>query len=155
MQKTSAIVDQWDDGSTARTHAVTLFNSDLQLAAYYRTLSSGTDTTSTPPPPSPPPSAIQTLTVKAQGLSSRGTSDLSIQASIKNQTDGNIVQSGLTPVTTQVEAGTTYTVSVAGSKNAKFDQWDDGSTTKDKTITISPNDGNSTLTAYYHIKGRK
>lgn len=149
-----ATFDRWGDNSTSRTNTVTLPNADLEMTAYYRTLSSGgNDTSSTAPPP--PPVPIQTLTVSAQALSRDGSNELGVPATIKVQTNGTIVQSGSTPITTQAIAGTTYTVTVNDSKNLKFNQWDDGTTSRTRTIPISSADGNSTLTAYYSIKGKR
>ena len=150
-----ATFDHWGDNSTSRTDTVTLLNADSEIVAYYRTLGSGGNDTSSSQPPSPPPAPIQTLTVTAQAITGGGGSELTVPATIKVQTNGTIVQAGSTPITTQVIAGTPYTVTVNDSKNLRFDQWDDGTTSKTRTIIVSPADGNSTLTAYYKINGKR
>jgi hypothetical protein len=67
-----------------------------------------------------------------------------------SKTDGSIVSTGYTPLSTIVISGSTYQVTVSDYKNYKFDHWEDG--TKSKTRTITPS-SDMTLTAYFSKAG--
>lgn len=54
--------------------------------------------------------------------------------------------SSFTPTSIQLDAGKTYSVTVADYLDSKFSRWEDGSTSRTRTIELS---ANTTLTAYY------
>jgi hypothetical protein len=123
------LFDHWENGSTsiARTISIT---SDTTLTAYYST---GTTQVK--------------LTVRSADMNGRAITGVSTTIS---KTDGSIVSTGYTPLSTIVISGSTYQVTVSDYKNYKFDHWEDG--TKSKTRTITPS-SDMTLTAYFSKAG--
>jgi len=62
--------------------------------------------------------------------------------------DGTIVEEGFTPLTFTGDEGSRYTVTVSDFRNREFDHWDDYTTGKTRTITLSQD---TTITAYYDV----
>jgi hypothetical protein len=114
--------DHWEDGSKSSTRQVTV-NADTSLTAYY-----STGTTKV------------TLTVKTVGL------DGSPITGLWTVISGSGSATGFSPLSYTANAGSQYTVTMGEWQNYKFDHWEDGSTSKSRTIT--PN-SNTVLTAYY------
>ncbi|MGI0020603.1 MAG: hypothetical protein ACREAY_09035 [Nitrososphaera sp.] len=72
-----------------------------------------------------------------------------LRMSAKLRQGNELVTQGYTPFYFQGKVGDTYKVSVANFGSRVLDRWDDGSTSKDRTTTLS---GDSTLTASYRLK---
>jgi DNA-binding beta-propeller fold protein YncE len=60
--------------------------------------------------------------------------------------DGSVLKTGFTPLAFEVISGTDYKVSVANYDGKVFQQWDDGSTSKVRTVSLT---SDATLTATY------
>jgi hypothetical protein len=114
--------DHWESGSKSSTRQVTV-NTDTALTAYYSTGSTKV-----------------TLTIKSVGLD--GSSITGLWTVIS----GSGSATGFTPLSYTANAGSQYTITMGEYLNYKFDHWDNGSTSKSRTIT--PN-SNTVLTAYY------
>jgi hypothetical protein len=78
-----------------------------------------------------------------------GPNGESLRMSAKLRQGNELVTQGYTPFYFQGKVGDTYKVSVANFGSRVLDRWNDGSTSKDRTITLS---GDSTLTASYRLK---
>jgi hypothetical protein len=117
------VFDHWEDNSTARTRALTL-GTDTAITAYYRTSISG-----------------PVLTVNAVGPDG---SVRHMWTTIKS--GGATVQSGYAPLAYQGASGTAYTVAVSDYQDLVFDRWDNGSTDRARTVTLS---SATTLTAHF------
>ena len=113
--------DHWNDGSTIRQMTVTLKESTT-LTAHYKTT----------------PTKV-TLTIKSVGLSSPITGLWTVISDAGSTT-------GYTPLSYSANSGSQYTVTMGEYQNYVFDHWDNGSTSKSRTIT--PN-SNTVLTAFY------
>jgi hypothetical protein len=120
------VFDHWESGSKSSTRQVTM-NADTTLTAYYNTGSSTT------------PSKV-TITIKSVGL------DGSPITGLWTVISGAGSATGFTPLSYTANAGSQYTITMGEWQNFKFDHWDNGSTSKSRTVT--PN-GNIVLTAYY------
>jgi len=83
-----------------------------------------------------------TLTIKAEDSS--GTQLNGYYATLSQ--GGSQIQSGFSPAQFSVGAGQSYQVSVADYGDYVFSRWDDGTTSRTKTVSIS---GPATLTAHY------
>jgi hypothetical protein len=118
----SYVFDHWNDGSTTRQKSVTLKESTT-LTAYYKTLSTKV-----------------TLTIKSAGLGSSPITGLWTVIS------GAGSMTGFTPLSYTANSGSQYTVTMSDYQNYVFDHWDNGSTSKSRTITPT---SNTVLTAYY------
>jgi hypothetical protein len=114
--------DHWESGSKSSARQVTV-NADTSLTAYYST---GT--------------AKATLTIKTVGLDGSPITGLWTVISGSGSTNG------YSPLSYTASTGSQYTVTMGEWQNFKFDHWDNGSTSKSRTIT--PN-SNTVLTAYY------
>lgn len=116
--------DHWEDGSTSRSRAVTL-GTDTAITAYYRTGGiSG-----------------PVLTVNAVGP------DGSVRHMwMTIQSGSATVQSGYAPLAYQGVSGAAYTVSVSDYQDLVFDRWDNGSTDRARTVTLS---SATTITAHF------
>lgn len=114
--------DHWSDGSKSSTLKVPV-NADTAITAYYSTGSTEV-----------------TLTVKTVGLD--GSSITGLWTVIS----GSGSATGFSPLSYTANSGSQYTVTIGEWANYKFDHWDNGSTSKSRTIT--PN-SNTALTAYY------
>lgn len=117
------VFDHWDNGSANRTRTVTL-SADTTLTAYYKT--------------SVPSS---TLTVNAVGPDGSAQHMWTVI-----QSGDSIVQSGYTPLNYQGNSGATYAVSVSDYQDLVFDHWENGSTDRTRTVTLS---SATTVTAYF------
>ena len=78
-----------------------------------------------------------------------GPNGESLRMSARLRQGNELVTQGYTPFYFQGKVGDTYKVSIANFGSRILDRWDDGSTSKDRTITLS---GDSTLTASYRLK---
>lgn len=85
------------------------------------------------------------LTVNAR---SQDGSTLSMWASVVTQSTGSgyAFVSSFTPTSFPLDARNMYSVTVADYLDSKFSRWEDGSTSRTRTIELS---ANTTLTAYY------
>lgn len=63
--------------------------------------------------------------------------------------EGNVLEEGYTPLTFEGEVGSTYTVSVADFRDREFDHWDDDSDDRERTVTLEED---TTITAHYEIE---
>lgn len=118
------VFDHWEDGSTSRTRTVTL-GTDAAITAYYRTGDA----------------SGLALTVNAAGPEAAA---LHIWTTI--QAGSAVRQTGHTPLTYQGASGTAYTISVSDYQDLVFDRWENGSTDRTRTVTLS---SKTTLTAYF------
>ena len=116
----------WSDGGAA-AHSISTPASDTTYTARYTLTSTATH---------------YTLTVKSADLS--GSAISGYYAFI--QAGGATVQTGYTPLTYSGNAGTTYTVTVQDYGSVVFDHWDNGSTSRSRTVTLN---SDATLAAYY------
>jgi hypothetical protein len=88
------------------------------------------------------------LTILAEGSDDQA---LSMYAKVRQ--DGKIVKSGFTPFTFEGKKGETYQIGVANFGDNQFSQWEDGSTNqRNRTVTLSDDDGEATFTAQYTLK---
>lgn len=116
------VFDHWETGSKSSTRQVTV-NADTLLTAYYNT----------------GPTKV-TLTIKTVGL------DGSTITGLWTVISGAGSTTGFSPLTYTANAGSQYIITMGEWQNYKFDHWDNGSTSKSRTITP---DSNTVLTAYY------
>jgi glucose/arabinose dehydrogenase len=125
-----ATFDHWEDGSTSRTRSVTL-SGNAAITAFYRTSSS------------PPPSSYN-LSIRSADLS--GNAIAGYYSTISS--GGSVVQTGYTPLTYIGSIGASYVVAIEDYGDARFDHWEDGSTSRTRTVTLNTN---LILTAYFAI----
>lgn len=118
----SIFFDHWEDGSTSRTRAVTM-SENVVLTAYYRTPDSNT------------------LTVNAYDQNGIARN---MYTTIRE--GSTTVKMGFAPLTLEGTSGTTYSVTVSDYGNLFFDQWENESTSRVRTITL---DSDISITAYY------
>lgn len=90
--------------------------------------------------------AKDTAVVKVVAVGPNGEN---LRMSAKLRQGNELVTQGYTPFYFQGKVGDTYKVSIANFGSRVLDKWDDGSTNKDRIITLS---GDSTLTASYRLK---
>jgi hypothetical protein len=114
--------DHWDNGSTSRTRTLTL-DSDTTITAHYRTPS------------------IYNLVINSADTS--GNPITGYYTTIRS--GSTTVKTGFTPLTHTAGQGT-YTVSVSDYGKFEFDHWENESTARSRTVTLS---AHTTLTAYY------
>lgn len=114
--------DHWQGGGASSTRQVTL-SGDTTLTAVYGT---GDEQV--------------TLTIRSVALDGSAITGLWTVVSGAGST------TGFTPLSYTADAGSQYTVTMGEWQNYKFDHWDNGSTSKSRTVT--PN-SNIMLTAYY------
>jgi spherulation-specific family 4 protein len=119
------VFDHWDNGSTSSTRTITV-SKDTTLTAYY----------------SNAPKQVS-LTVKSAGLTGSSISGLWVE--IYSST-GSLLKTGYTPLSYTVNSGQSYTVIMGEWQNYVFDHWDNGSTSKARTVTINQD---TSITAYY------
>ena len=91
--------------------------------------------------------AKSTAVVKVVAVGPNGE-DLRMFTKLRNE-NKELVTQGYTPFFFQGNAGNSYQVSIANFGSRVFDRWDDGSTSKDRTITLSED---TTLKASYRAK---
>jgi hypothetical protein len=82
--------------------------------------------------------AANTLTVQAK--STADGKALNMWMVITQKSNGAIVKSGLTPLTFVGTPGTSYTVTASDYRSIVFDHWSNGSTSRNRTFTISTSD---------------
>lgn len=90
--------------------------------------------------------AKDTAVVKVIAVGPNGES---LRMYAKLRQGDELVTRGFTPFYFQGKVGDTYKVSVANFGSRVLDRWDDGSTNRDRTITLSED---TTLTASYSLK---
>jgi hypothetical protein len=116
------VFDHWESGSKISTRQVTV-NADTAITAYF---SSG-------------PTKV-TLTIRSVGL------DGSPITGLWTVISGAASASGFTTLYYTANSGSQYTVTMGEYSNYVFDHWDNGNTSKSRSITPS---SNTVLTAYY------
>ncbi len=84
-----------------------------------------------------------TLTVRSADSSGKTTTGM--PTTIKSS-GGTVLKTGYTPLTFAGNAGAAYSVTVADSGGTKFDHWDNGATSRTRSVTLSKD---TTVTAYY------
>lgn len=119
------VFDHWESGSKSSTRQVTV-NADTTLTAYYNTRSSKV-----------------TITIKSVGL------DGSPITGLWTVISGAGSATGFTPLSYTANVGSQYTITMGEWQNYRFDHWDNGSTSRSRTITPDGNNSNIVLTAYY------
>jgi len=120
--------DHWGDGSTSRTRTITL-NQDMTANAYFKT---GSTTTTQ-----------YALTVRSVDLS--GSTITGLYTTIRSSS-GTTLRTGYTPLTYTGTSGATYSVTISDYDDSIFDHWNNGSTARTRTITLSQA---TTITAYF------
>jgi hypothetical protein len=123
-----ATFDNWENGSTSRTRTVTLDN-NMSITAFYRTSSS-------------PPQSSYNLSIRSADLSGNAITGYYTVIS----SGANTVQTGYTPLTYIGNAGASYSVTIQDYGGAVFDHWEDGSTSRTRTVALNTN---LILTAYF------
>jgi spherulation-specific family 4 protein len=118
--------DHWDNGSTSSTRTISSVSKDATLTAYYST----------------GPKQVS-LSVKSAGLT--GTSINGLWVEVYSST-GSLLKTGYTPLAYTVNSGQSYTVIMGEWQNYVFDHWDNGSTSKSRSISISQD---TSITSYY------
>jgi hypothetical protein len=116
----------WSDGGAA-THSTSTPASATTYTANYALAS---------------PTGEYDLTVRSADLS--GNALTGYYAVI--QSGGSTVQTGYTPVTYAGDAGGTYSVTVHDYSSVTFDHWDNGSTSRTRTLTLNTD---TAITAHY------
>lgn len=127
----------WSDGVTTRAHTVTIGTSSVSLTAVYSTSGGGSGGGGTGGGVS---TGSTTLSVSTQD--DNGNSLSGYYATLQS---GASIQSGYSPTSFTVSQGNVYTVSVSDYGSYVFDHWQDGSSVRAKTLTIS---GATSLIAY-------
>jgi hypothetical protein len=125
----SMLFDHWEDSSTARSRTVSL-SQDTTITAYFK---------STPPPP---PVTNPVLTVKSADMQNNAITGLYTTVRAGSTT----VKTGFTSLTYTGTSGTSYTVSVSDYGSSVFDHWENGSTIRSRTLSMT---SDTTITAYY------
>ena len=115
----SSVFDHWDNGSTANTRTVAA--GETALTAYYKT-------------------GAYNLTVKSADMA--GVEFSGMYATIAA---GTVLKTGFTSLSYSGGSGT-YTVTVSDYGTTVFDHWDNGSTSKSRSIALG---ADTTVTAYY------
>ena len=115
----SSVFDHWDNGSTANTRTVAA--GETALTAYYKT-------------------GAYNLTVKSADMA--GVEFSGMYATIAA---GTALKTGFTSLSYSGGSGT-YTVTVSDYGTTVFDHWDNGSTSKSRSIALG---ADTTVTAYY------
>jgi hypothetical protein len=115
----------WSDGGAA-THTITTPSSDATYSASYASASSGK----------------HDMTV--------GSADMAESTLTGNyitiDAAGSTVKTGFTPMTYTGNAGATYAVTAHDYGDTVFDHWDNGSTSRTRTVTLN---ADAAMTAYY------
>ncbi|WP_337862425.1 spherulation-specific family 4 protein, partial [Nitrososphaera sp.] len=121
------VFDHWGNGSTGNPRTVSL-NGDITATAYYRTGSASSSPT-------------KNLTVNAHSASG---GQLNMWTTI--QSGGSTVRTGFTPLSFAGTTGATYTVTVSDYGSNTFGQWENGSTSRTRSVTLN---SDVTATATY------
>lgn len=86
------------------------------------------------------------LTVRSEDLSGDTITGM---YTVVEDSEGNVLEEGYTPLTFEGEVGSTYTVNVADFRDREFDHWDDDSDDRERTVTLEED---TTITAHYEIE---
>lgn len=125
--------DHWkDNDSTANPRSVIPESGTTTLTAVYVDVSS------------PPPDA-HTLTVNA--LSLDGSTELHMWTEVTEEQGTSSTQTGFTPMSIEADSGTTLEVTVHDYQDIQFSHWENSSTDRTRTVTISDEDAD--ITAFY------
>lgn len=127
----SATFDHWENGNIVRARDVTL-HINTELTAFYRTSDA------------PPPSSYN-LSVRSADVSGNPIAGYYTVIS----ESGSTAQTGYTPLTYIGTPGQTYAVTVSDYGNARFSHWEDGSTERTRTVTLSTS---IIITAYFDLE---
>jgi TolB protein len=87
----------------------------------------------------------QTYTLSINAAPTSGSSSLHMWTAVR-ASNGTIVQTGFTPMTFVGNAGSTYVVTVSDYQSIKFSNWDNGSSSRHRSFTLS---SDVDATAYY------
>lgn len=91
----------------------------------------------------PPPTVSEyRLTARSADLSGNSLAGLYVNLA----KGGAAVAAGYTPFTFSLKSGTAYTVTVSDYQDKVFDHWEDGSTSRTRTVTLT---ADATITAHY------
>ncbi len=116
----------WSDGGAA-THSTSTPASATTYTANYALAS---------------PTGEYNLTIRSADLSGNALTGYYTVI----QSGGSTVQTGYTPVTYAGDAGGTYSVTVHDYSSVVFDHWDNGSTSRTRTVTLNTD---TAITAHY------
>lgn len=122
------VFDHWQDESTNRTKVIAP-SSDVTLTAYYRT----------------PPATLVVRSADQSGSSLEGM-HVAIATNARKE-----VQSGYTNMTYAGRLGSAYSVTASDYYGMVFDHWQDGLTSRTRSVMLSVD--NTELTAYYRTTG--
>jgi hypothetical protein len=103
---------------------------------------SGTASTSTPSPSPPPAPTTYALTVKSADMA--GSTITGYQTTINE--GSTTVKTGFTTLTHTGKAGATYSATVSDYGNMVFDHWENGSTSRTRTLALN---ADTTITAHF------
>jgi hypothetical protein len=97
-------------------------------------------------PATEPAAATVDLTVRSADLSGETITGM---FTVIRGSDGTVLREGYTPLTFAGEEGSSYTVTMADFRNREFVRWEDGSTNRERTVTL---DKDTTITAHYKVE---
>lgn len=129
--------DRWEDDSASRVRTLTL-EDDTTITAYYRTIGE------TEEEPSAAPPVTYNLTVS--GADTEGNIIDGPYVIIESPDDGTVMGEGETPLTYTSTAGNTYRVVPQDVGTLVFEEWEDGSTDRARTVAL---DSDVRITAHY------
>jgi glucose/arabinose dehydrogenase len=129
--------DRWEDGTQSRVRTVTL-QEDSEITAYYRTIGGTVDE-----PPAAPP---VTYNLTVSGADVEGNIIEGPYVVIESPDDGTVMGEGQTPLTYTSTAGNTYRVVPQDVGTLVFEEWEDGSTERARTVAL---DSDVRITAHY------
>lgn len=124
------VFDHWENGSTSPSRTLELNSTSIILRAHYNT---------------PSTSKTQSL-ISVNALTSMGGL-LHMFASIQ-QSNGDFIKSGVTPLNFTAKNDTSYFISVQDYNNLVFDHWENGNTNRTTEVMINATN-NAYPTAYY------
>jgi hypothetical protein len=122
------VFDHWEDGSTNRNRTITT-NQDISVKAYYKVVNLTQNKNQ----------KITVSTVNSDGIKISGYYATLWENGIK-------LASAYSPATFDITSGKTYVVSVSNYNGVKFNHWEDGSTLRQRTFSLS---SDTTFTATY------
>ena len=117
------VFDHWENGSTARTRTISI-SADTTITAYFRT--------------------VTAFTLTINSASTSGGSIVGMFTTIAS--GSSTVSTGFTPVRYSANVGGTYAITPQDYGTYIFDHWENGSTARTRTVTVS---GDVSITAYY------
>jgi hypothetical protein len=121
----SFVFNHWNDGTLTPTKTLTMTQGTTLTASYSSTLAT-------------------TVTMTIQSATLVGAQINGLSATVTS--NGNIVKTGLTPLTFTATVGTQYMVSIGNSGGYVLDHWDDGTTTPARPAMLTQN---ATITPYF------